>query len=177
MINFIPHYFNWHWCYLESNIRISISMPADGWMDWLIIYCFTSRSIIFLLWRARRIFLLWRAAKFRPMLGPDARRSGRYFLYHTCCDTGPRFFRSHLKDRPIQSPLKTCKGMRSTYSNPDSHRQSQEEKSLPVFTVQVVITKRNSKLLFWLFIVLRPGQEYFAYMFKTSPLSVKSYKI
>jgi hypothetical protein len=29
---------------------------------------------------------------------------------HTCCDTGSRFFRSHLKDRPIQSPLTTHKG-------------------------------------------------------------------
>jgi hypothetical protein len=26
---------------------------------------------------------------------------------HTCCDTGPQFFRSHPKDRPIQSPLTT----------------------------------------------------------------------
>jgi hypothetical protein len=29
---------------------------------------------------------------------------------HICCDTGPRFFRSHPKDRPIQSPLTTHKG-------------------------------------------------------------------
>ena len=28
-------------------------------------------------------------------------------LCHTCCDTGPRFFRSHPKDRPIQSPFTT----------------------------------------------------------------------
>jgi hypothetical protein len=33
----------------------------------------------------------------------------------------PRFFRSHPKDRPIQSPLTTCKGMRRTYSYPDPH--------------------------------------------------------
>jgi hypothetical protein len=26
---------------------------------------------------------------------------------HTCCDTGPRFFLFHPKDRPIQSPLTT----------------------------------------------------------------------
>jgi hypothetical protein len=26
---------------------------------------------------------------------------GGSLLCHTCCDTGPRFFRSHLKDRPI----------------------------------------------------------------------------
>jgi hypothetical protein len=40
---------------------------------------------------------------------------------HTCCDMGPRFFRFHLKECPIQSPLTTCKGMRRIYSNPDLH--------------------------------------------------------
>jgi hypothetical protein len=38
---------------------------------------------------------------------------------HICCDTGPRFFRSHPKDRPIQSPLATQEGMWRIYSNPD----------------------------------------------------------
>jgi hypothetical protein len=41
---------------------------------------------------------------------------------HTCCDTGPRFFRSHPKDRPIQSPLTAHMGMWRIYSNPDPHR-------------------------------------------------------
>jgi hypothetical protein len=41
---------------------------------------------------------------------------------HTCCDTGPRFFRSHPKDRPIQSPLTTHEDrMWRIYSNPDPH--------------------------------------------------------
>jgi hypothetical protein len=40
---------------------------------------------------------------------------------HTCCDTGPQFFRSHPKERPIQSPLTTHKGMWRIYSNPDPH--------------------------------------------------------
>jgi hypothetical protein len=34
---------------------------------------------------------------------------------------GPRFFRSHPKNRPIQSPLTTHKGMWRIYSNPDPH--------------------------------------------------------
>jgi hypothetical protein len=25
----------------------------------------------------------------------------KYLLYHTCCDKGPQFLRSHTKDRPI----------------------------------------------------------------------------
>jgi hypothetical protein len=55
-----------------------------------------------------------------------ARRSGPlsregFLLCHTCCGTGPRFFRSHPKDRPIQSPLTTHKGMWRIYSNPDPH--------------------------------------------------------
>jgi hypothetical protein len=40
---------------------------------------------------------------------------------HTCCNTGPRFFRSHPNDRPIQSPLTTHEGMWRIYSNPDPH--------------------------------------------------------
>jgi hypothetical protein len=40
---------------------------------------------------------------------------------HTCCDTGPRFFRSHPKDRPNQSPLTTHKRMWRIYSNPNPH--------------------------------------------------------
>ena len=55
-----------------------------------------------------------------------ARRSGPLsregsLSCHTCCDTGPRFFRSHPKDRPIQSPFTTHEGMWRIYSNPDSH--------------------------------------------------------
>jgi hypothetical protein len=40
---------------------------------------------------------------------------------HSCCDTGPRFFRSHPKDRHIQTPLTspTHKGMWRVYFNPD----------------------------------------------------------
>jgi hypothetical protein len=55
-----------------------------------------------------------------------ARRSGPLsregsLSCHTCCDTGPRFFRSHQKDRPSQSPLTTHMRMWRTYSNPDPH--------------------------------------------------------
>ena len=31
-------------------------------------------------------------------------------LCHICCDTGPQFSESRPMDRPIQSPLTTCKG-------------------------------------------------------------------
>jgi hypothetical protein len=53
-----------------------------------------------------------------------ARRSGPlnregFLSCHACCNTGPWFFRSHPKDRPIQWPLTTRMGMRKTYSNPD----------------------------------------------------------
>ena len=53
----------------------------------------------------------------------NARHSGHLsregcLLCHTCCDTGPRFLRSHPNDQPFQSPLTTRKGMQGTYSNP-----------------------------------------------------------
>jgi hypothetical protein len=49
-----------------------------------------------------------------------ARRSGPLsregsLLCHACCDTGPLFFQSRPKDRPIQSLLTTHR----IYSNPD----------------------------------------------------------
>jgi hypothetical protein len=55
-----------------------------------------------------------------------ARRSGPLgrevsLSCHTCSDTGPRFFRSLPKDRPIQSPLMTHEGVWRIYSNPDPH--------------------------------------------------------
>jgi hypothetical protein len=46
------------------------------YIDWLIIYCFTSRSRNFsLIWR--RHHCRWRAAKFRPMLGAQGLWAGR----------------------------------------------------------------------------------------------------
>jgi hypothetical protein len=38
---------------------------------------------------------------------------------HTCCDTGPRFFWSRPKERPIHSPLTTHNGLWRIYFNPD----------------------------------------------------------
>jgi hypothetical protein len=84
----------------------------------------------------RRPDYRWRAAKLRPMLGAQGLWWGRpfsdlYFLLdlwdwplfvifvisscHTCCDTGPRFFRSH------QSPRTILKGMWRIYSHPHPH--------------------------------------------------------
>jgi hypothetical protein len=67
----------------------------------------------------RRHHYRWRAAKFRPMLGAQGHWAWRDL--HTCCDTGPQFFRSHLEDGLIQSPHTTHKGMWRIYSNPDPH--------------------------------------------------------
>jgi hypothetical protein len=58
----------------------------------------------------RRHHYRWRAAKCRPMF--SARES---LSCHICCDTGPRFFRSHSKDHPTQSPLTTHKGVWKIY--------------------------------------------------------------
>jgi hypothetical protein len=92
--------------------------------DWLIVYSFTFRS------RMSLIFTYNMETSPLPVKGCKiqayARRSGPlsregFLSCHTCCDTGPRFFRSHPKDHPIQSPLTKRKGMRRTYSNPDPH--------------------------------------------------------
>jgi hypothetical protein len=63
----------------------------------------------FTIWR--RHHCRWRAAIFRPNFGaytgsgPLSREGSSSF--HTCWDTVPRFFWSHPKDRPNQSPLTT----------------------------------------------------------------------
>jgi hypothetical protein len=51
-------------------------------------------------------------------------QGGIFMTCHTCCDTGPRFFPSHPKDCPIQSPLMTHRGMWRIYSYPDPHGSS-----------------------------------------------------
>jgi hypothetical protein len=88
--------------------------------DWLIIYCFTSR------WRISHLYgdVTITVEGLQNLGLCSALRAffeqGEGSLScHTCCDTGLRFFRSHPKDRPIQSPLTTRMGMRRIDSNPD----------------------------------------------------------
>jgi hypothetical protein len=94
------------------------SADSGHWLvDWLIDYLrfYVPLKNFSLVWR--RHHCRWRAAKFRPMLGAQGLWAGR----DLCCDTGPRFFRSHPKDRPIQSPSTTHEGVWRIYSNPDPH--------------------------------------------------------
>jgi hypothetical protein len=102
-------------CIYLSNTNIEL-------IDWLIIYCFTSRSRIFHLYKDVTItgeglqnLDLKYARRSRPLS-----REGSLSC-HTYFDTRTRFFRSHSKDRPIQSPFTTHMGMRRIYSNPDPH--------------------------------------------------------
>jgi hypothetical protein len=91
---------------------------SDMYIDWSIIYCFTSRSRIFYLYGEVNI-----TSEGLQNLGLcSALRAFEQGGIFTCCDMGPRFFRYHLKDWPIQSPLTTHKGMWRIYSNPDPHQ-------------------------------------------------------
>jgi hypothetical protein len=90
-------------------------LSAIDW--WLItsIYGFTSRSRTFHLHGDVTI-----AGEGLQNVCLYARRSGSFsregsLSCHTSCDTGPRFFRSHPKDRSIQSPLTTRMGMQGPY--------------------------------------------------------------
>jgi hypothetical protein len=103
---------------LVSNIGQWICSIKDSVLDigWFIDYLrfYVLLKNISLIWR--RHHCRWRAAKFRPMFGAQGSLS-----CHTCCDTGSRIFRSHPKDRPVQSPLTTHEGMWKIYSNSDPH--------------------------------------------------------
>jgi hypothetical protein len=50
-----------------------------------------------LIWRRKHC--RWRAEACARRSGPLSREGS--LSCHTCCDTGPRFLRSHPKDRPI----------------------------------------------------------------------------
>jgi hypothetical protein len=80
--------------------------------DWLIIYCFTySRSFNVLVYGDISTADEGLAAKYSLCWALRAFRQEGSLSCHISCDTGPRFFRSHPKNRPIQSPLTTHKGM------------------------------------------------------------------
>jgi hypothetical protein len=94
---------------------------SSTYIDWLIIYGFTSRSRIFHLYgdvpiTGEGLQNLGLCSALRTF-----EQEGMLIVPPACCNTGPRFFRSHPKDRLIQSPLMTHKGMWRTNSNQDPH--------------------------------------------------------
>jgi hypothetical protein len=109
------------YCFISQNVFLGILTFQNDWLiDWLIIHCFTSRLRIFHLYgevtiTGEGIQNLGLCSALRAF------EQEEIFMYHTCCDTGPRFFQSHLKDCPIQSALTTHKGMWKIYSKPDPH--------------------------------------------------------
>jgi hypothetical protein len=94
-------------------------------IDWLIIYCYTSRSRIFQLYGDVTIAGEGLQNLGLRSTGPLSREGS--LSCHTCCDTGLRLFRSHPKDRSIQSPLMTHKGMWRIYSNRNLHGSVQHK--------------------------------------------------
>jgi hypothetical protein len=103
--------------HLKSPCRIYI-LPMGGLIILKLFYVLLMN--ISLMWRHQHCW--WRAAKFKPMLRRSEPLSREGSLScHTYWDMHPRFFWSHLKDHPIQSPVTTRIGMRRIYFNPDPH--------------------------------------------------------
>jgi hypothetical protein len=92
-----------------SNIKGSLEF--DEMIDWLIDYLWFYVPL-------KNFSLIQRRHQCRCS-GPLSREGS--LSCHTYCDTGPPFFQSHPKDRPIQLPLTTRMGMWRIYSNPDPH--------------------------------------------------------
>jgi hypothetical protein len=102
------------------NFRNRVPRNGSKFSDWLIIYCFTSRSRIFHLYgditiTGERLQNLGLCSALRAF-----EQRGIFIVPHLLWH-GPRFFRSHPKDHPIQSPLTTHEGMCRIYSNADPH--------------------------------------------------------
>jgi hypothetical protein len=94
----------------EANVLKRVPCP---WYDYLLFY--VPLKIFFTIWAGEGLQNLGLCSA----LG--AFEQGGSLSCHTRCDTGPWFFRCHLKDRPIQSPLTTHRGVWRTYSNQDRH--------------------------------------------------------
>jgi hypothetical protein len=109
---------------IDSNPLIdhfSLTVKHFKFIDgWLVIYCFTSRSKFVHLYgdvtiTGEGLQNLGLCSALRALEREVS------LSCHTCCRTGPRFYRSHQKDGPIQSPRKIHNGIRRNYSNPDPH--------------------------------------------------------
>jgi hypothetical protein len=81
------------------NEKRTISSDFSKMIDGLIIYGFTSRSRIFHLYGDVTNAGEW-LQNLGLCLALRAFEQGSSSC-HTCCDTGPQFFRSHPKDHPI----------------------------------------------------------------------------
>jgi hypothetical protein len=90
------------WTYFKNDPYV---LPCWGLIDWLIVLR-PAQEYFTYIWRCHHYRR--RAAKFRRMLGTQGLWAGRDLYRATPAVTqGPRFFQSHPKDRPIQSPLNT----------------------------------------------------------------------
>jgi hypothetical protein len=88
----------------------------DWLIDWLIDYYFTSAQEYFTYMETSP---LPEESSYARRSRPSSRKGS--LSCYTCCDTGPRFFRSHPKGHPIKSPLPTRKRVRRIYPIPDSN--------------------------------------------------------
>jgi hypothetical protein len=69
---------------------------------------------------------------------------------------GPQFFRFHAKDRPIQSPFMTGKGMQRIYSNLGPHEVNCFEKYQSIDT-EIETREESQKYIFYImYIMLHP---------------------
>jgi hypothetical protein len=104
------------WKYWMDFISINLSyimQISKNMIDYSLFY--VPLKNISLIWRRHHLQNLGLCSALMPL-----NREGS-LLCHTFCDIGSRFFRSHPKDRPIQSPLTILMGMRRIYSNTDPH--------------------------------------------------------
>jgi hypothetical protein len=77
-------------------------------------------------WQSSLIVLWKRSQKLIHTIASEGLEKDLYSVLRAFEQEGifivPWDIRSHLKDRPIQSPLTTWKGILRTFSNPDRHR-------------------------------------------------------
>jgi hypothetical protein len=110
------HYGSYKQANINNNtINRQESIYRFYWLIEYLLFYFQLENISLI---CRRHYCRWRAAKFRPLLGAYGVWAGRDLV---TWGGGLIFLLSHPKERPIQSPLSTCKGMLRIYSNTDPH--------------------------------------------------------
>jgi hypothetical protein len=115
------------WCHIPERrftgshtSRKSSDIITVDWLNGNLLFYFPLKNIS-LIWR--RHHYRWRAENFLGLCSAlRTFEQGRISLScHTCCDTGPQFFLSHPKERPILSPFMTHEGIWRIYSTTDPY--------------------------------------------------------
>jgi hypothetical protein len=126
----------WYMKYHHRDKTESNNQSALCIYDWLFVCLLVCLFVCFIVLRPAQEFLTYMVTSLLILKGCKILAYSRRSVplsrevslsCYTCCDTGPGFLWSPLKDRLIQSPLPTRKGVWRIHFNPDPRWVSQPD--------------------------------------------------